>query len=56
MKSLLISILSLTSGTVLAHSGHLSAASVHGFLHTEHIIMLAAIGFVAYVVKVLHNK
>lgn len=56
MKSLLIFILSLTSATALAHSGHLSNESVHGFLHIEHIIVLAAFGLIAYLVKVLRNK
>ncbi|MCK5003243.1 MAG: hypothetical protein KAJ92_03690 [Gammaproteobacteria bacterium] len=56
MKSLLIFILSLTSSTVLAHSGHLSNESVHGFLHIEHIIVLATFGLIALITKVLRNK
>jgi len=56
MKSLLIVILTLTSTTALAHSGHLPNESVHGFLHIEHIIVLAAFGLVALIAKVLRNK
>ncbi len=61
MKKLLLSKLSLTlllpvSTSVLAHSGHLSSESVHGFLHVEHIIMLAAAGLLVYLIKVLNNK
>jgi hypothetical protein len=61
MKSLLVSklslvILSMTSTTVLAHSGHLADESVHGFLHIEHVLVLAAVGLIAYAVKILRNK
>lgn len=43
--------LSLTSTSVLAHTGHMSNEAVHGLLHVEHIIALvaaAAIAFLAY--------
>ncbi len=61
MKKLLISKLSLTllllfSTSALAHTGHLANESVHGFLHIEHIIMLAAAGLLVYLIKVLGNK
>ena len=61
MKKLLTSTLlaiasPLVSTTALAHTGHLSNESVHGFLHVEHIIMLATAGLVIYLVKVLSNK
>jgi hypothetical protein len=61
MKKSLISTLSLAlllpfSSSALAHTGHLPNESVHGFLHVEHIIMLAAAGLVVYLIKVLGNK
>ena len=61
MKKLLLSKLSLTlllpvSTSALAHTGHLANESVHGFLHVEHIIMLAAAGLLVYLIKVLNNK
>ena len=61
MKKLLVSKLSLTlllpvSTSALAHTGHLSNESVHGFLHVEHIIMLAAAGLLVSLIKVLNNK
>ena len=61
MKNLLTSflsltILSLTSTTALAHSGHLSNQAIHSFLHSEHIIMLLVIALVFYVVKLSCDK
>ena len=61
MKKLLVSKLSLTllllfSTSALAHTGHLSNESVHGFLHVEHIIMLAAAGLIVYLIKVSNDK
>ncbi len=61
MKKLLISKLSLTllllvSTSAMAHTGHLSNESVHGLLHVEHIIMLAAAGLIIYLIKVSSNK
>ena len=61
MKKLLISTLSLTllllvSTSAIAHTGHLSNESVHGLLHVEHIIMLAAAGLIIYLIKVSSNK
>ncbi len=56
MKKLLTTILLLTSTSAQAHSGHLPNESVHSFLHTEHIIMLAAAGLLVYVIKVFNNK
>ena len=50
---LLLLTLFLFSSSALAHTGHLSSESVHGFLHIEHIIMLAAAGLTAYLAKVL---
>ena len=47
---------SLVSTSVLAHTGHLANDSVHGFLHSEHIIALVAIGLTAYLVDVLRRK
>ena len=61
MKKLLISTLTLTllllvSTSAMAHTGHLSNESVHGLLHVEHIIMLAAAGLIIYLIKVSSNK
>ena len=61
MKKLLLSKLSLAlllpvSSSALAHTGHLSNESVHGFLHVEHIIMLAAAGLIVYLIKVSGTK
>jgi hypothetical protein len=61
MKKLRLSKLWLTlsllvSTSALAHTGHSANESVHGFLHVEHIIMLAAAGLVIYLVKLLSNK
>lgn len=56
MKKILTTALLLTSTSAMAHVGHMTNESVHGFLHIEHIIILAAAGLTAYVVKVLRNK
>ena len=40
----------LFPAAALAHSGHMANDAAHGFLHVEHIIVLAAIGLVTYVV------
>jgi hydrogenase/urease accessory protein HupE len=66
MKSLLASkfslatlsllIMPLVSTPVLAHPGHLSDESVHGFLHVEHIIVLLAIGLAVLLVKQFRGK
>ncbi|MFV9614828.1 MAG: hypothetical protein ACNYZG_02675 [Gammaproteobacteria bacterium] len=61
MKKLLVSNLSLAllllvSTSALAHTGHLSNESVHGFLHIEHIIMLAAFALIVYVFKTKSKK
>ena len=57
MKNIITSLFSIvallfTAGTALAHTGHIVAESVHGFLHVEHIIMLAAAAIIVYLVKV----
>ena len=61
MKKLLVSKLSLTlllpvSTSALAHTGHLANESVHGFLHVEHIIMLAAFALIVYLFKTINKK
>jgi len=61
MKSLAASIYSLailllTSTTALAHSGHLPDEPWHGFLHVEHVIVFAVIGFLVYVLKASGKK
>jgi hypothetical protein len=55
-SKLLPAALSLTSTSVLAHSGHLSNEAVHGLLHIEHIIALAAFVLVAYTVANWNKK
>ncbi len=52
----LVATTALFPATALAHSGHLSNDTVHGFLHVEHIIGLVAIGFIAYYVSMLRKK
>lgn len=47
---------SLVSTSVFAHTGHLANDSVHGWLHSEHIIALVAIGLTAYLLDVLRRK
>jgi hypothetical protein len=54
-KLLLITLI-LVSTSALAHTGHLANDAVHGFLHIEHIIVLAAAGLIAYFLKTLNNK
>lgn len=48
--------LSLSTTAVLAHTGHLHNETVHGFLHAEHLLVLAALGVVAVMVKVFIKK
>ena len=43
MKTLLSFIILVTPLTVLAHPGHGIDEHVHGFLHTEHLLLLIAI-------------
>ncbi|HEB82851.1 MAG TPA: hypothetical protein ENJ11_08305 [Gammaproteobacteria bacterium] len=60
MKTLLTRLfaisLPLFSGYALAHPGHLPVESVHGFLHTEHIVALAALGVVAWIAKAISDS
>ncbi len=56
MKKLLTTIFLLVSTSALAHPGHLTDESAHSFLHSEHIVMLAALGVIAYVIKSFSNK
>ena len=56
LSKFLLTLLLLVSTSALAHTGHLANESVHGFLHVEHIIMLAAAGLIVYFIKVLNNK
>ena len=55
-RKLLSTTLILASGSALAHTGHVSNETVHGFLHVEHIVMLAAVGLLVYLVKSLNKK
>jgi hypothetical protein len=45
----------ITTGTALAHSGHINLEQIHGFLHTEHLILLIGI-IVAFIVNAIINK
>jgi hypothetical protein len=59
MKKLLTSTLSLitmTSGAAIAHTGHMTNESMHGLLHVEHIIALAAIVLAAYLLGTTKNR
>ena len=40
----------------IAHTGHLTENSVHGSLHTEHIIMFLLIGLVMYTLSIFRDK
>jgi len=51
MKSLVIISMLLSSASAVAHSGHVMDESVHGSLHSEHIVMLVAVAVIAYLVK-----
>jgi hypothetical protein len=55
-SKLLLALLLPVSTSALAHTGHLPSESVHGFLHVEHIIMLAAVALIVYLIKVSGNK
>jgi len=48
--------LSLISTSVLAHTGHMSNEVVHGLLHIEHIIALAAAGVIVFMAYSFRNK
>jgi len=56
MKNLLTTIFLLASTSALAHPGHLTDESAHSFLHSEHIVMLAVLGVIAYFIKSFNNK
>jgi hypothetical protein len=55
-SKLLLIVLPLISTTALAHPGHMTNESVHGFLHVEHIVALAMLGVVAYIVHEFGKK
>ncbi len=56
MKTLMTISVLLFSSNLLAHPGHLPVESVHGFLHTEHIIALAVLGVIAFIADRLRDK
>lgn len=43
------------SGSVMAHPGHM-LSDAHGFLHVEHIILIAVIGLTLYLIKTFGKK
>ena len=51
-----LAILALNPTTALAHTGHPHNETVHGFLHAEHLLVLAALGIVMVIVKVFVKK
>lgn len=51
-----MTLLSLGSQVVYAHPGHIADEAVHGLLHSEHIIALAAAGVIAFTVYIVRNK
>lgn len=51
-----LTVLSSVSTAAIAHTGHIANDTAHGFLHAEHIIMIAVISLTAYVIAVLRNK
>ncbi|MBT8119234.1 MAG: hypothetical protein KJN89_05900 [Gammaproteobacteria bacterium] len=53
---LLPAILTLGSASAMAHPGHLPNDAVHGLLHIEHIIALAAAGVIAYLAYRIRKK
>lgn len=56
LTKLSLAALSLASTTASAHTGHLANETVHGLLHSEHIITIIAIGFIAYYLTVVRRK
>ena len=54
-KLLLLTLFSVST-SVLAHPGHVANDNVHGFLHVEHIIMVAVAGLTVYLIKVFNDK
>ena len=59
LQTLILSLLStvlLVPAAALAHTGHFIDSSTHSFLHSEHLIMIAVIGCIVYVMTVVRNK
>jgi hypothetical protein len=54
-KWLLVLLMPVASN-VIAHPGHVANEQLHGFLHAEHIIMIAVIGLTLYLIKVFGKK
>jgi len=44
------------SPAVFAHGGHAENASIHSFLHIEHIVLLVVIGIAGYLLKSLRDR
>jgi hypothetical protein len=56
MKQLTGLLLLTTPAAVFAHPGHLANEQVHGFLHTEYIVVLLAFIGLVYFVNFIRNK
>ena len=55
LKCLLLTLLPVTT-SVMAHPGHVANDNAHGFLHVEHIIMIALVGLTLYLIKLFSKK
>ena len=56
MKKIIMATLTLISTSALAHTGHVADESLHSALHSEHLMVLAAIILTAYVAVVFGRK
>lgn len=54
-RLLLLTLISVST-SVLAHPGHVANDNLHGFLHIEHIILIAIVGLTVYLLKVFGKK
>ena len=46
----------ITTGTALAHPGHVALEQAHGFLHAEHLLVLAAIAGVVFISMIIRKR
>ena len=53
MKKLLIPILLSVTNSTYAHTGHITEEAIHSLFHIEHIIIIALVGIVAFII---HKK
>ena len=55
VKLLLLTLISVPTA-VMAHPGHVVNDNLHGFLHVEHILMIAVVGLTVYLLKLFGKK